>query len=68
MIEIKIQVEIENPKEIAQGQGSLFKLVPSFILNNKVEDEIKKQLKSALKESLKNELSKGGVEAEVNVN
>ena len=68
MIEIKIQVEVENHKEIAQSQGSIFKLVPKFLLSSKVEEEIKKQLKKALNESLKNELAQRGVEAEVSIN
>lgn len=68
LIEIKIQVQIENHKEIAKGQGSLFKFVPSFVLNGKVEEEIKKQLKKALNVSLKDELSQSGVEADVSVN
>ncbi|MBC8059775.1 MAG: hypothetical protein H7Y18_03830, partial [Clostridiaceae bacterium] len=57
-----------NHKEIAKGQGSLFKFVPSFVLNGKVEEEIKKQLKKALNVSLKDELSQSGVEADVSVN
>lgn len=65
MIEIKIQVDVENPKEIAASQGAIFKFVPKILLSGKVDDEIKKQLKKALSESLKNELSQRGVEAEV---
>lgn len=67
MIEIKIQVDVENHKEIAQSHGAIFKLVPTFLLSGKVEEEIKKQLKKALNESLKNELSQRGVEANINV-
>ena len=67
MIEIKIRVDVENPKEIAASQGAIFKLVPKFLLSGKVDDEIKKQLKKALSESLKNELSQRGVEAEVSI-
>jgi len=65
MIEIKIQVEVENHKEIAKGQGTIFKLVPAFLLSSKVEEEIKKQLKKALNESLKDTLLQRGVEADV---
>lgn len=68
MIEIKIQVDVENHKEIAASQGAIFKLVPKFLLSGKVEDEIRKQLKKALNENLKNELSHRGVEAEVSIN
>jgi predicted lipid carrier protein YhbT len=68
MIEIKIQVDVENHKEIAASQGAVFKLVPKFLLTSKVEEEIKKQLKKALNENLKNELSQRGVDAEVSVN
>ena len=68
MIDITIEIAIENPKEIAEGPGSIFKLVPIFFLSSKVEEEIKKQLKKTLNESFKNELSKRGVDAEVSVN
>jgi len=40
MIEIKIKVD--NHKEIAKSQGEIFKLVPTFLLSGKVEEEIKK--------------------------
>ena len=68
MIEIKIQVDVENHKEIAQNQNAIFNLVPTFLLSGEVEEEIKKQLKKALNENLKNELFKRGVEAKVSVN
>ena len=68
MIVIKIKVDIENHKEIAEGQGSIFKLIPKFLLSGQVEEEIKKRLKKALTENLKNELSQRGVKAEVSIN
>lgn len=68
MIDIIIEIAVENPKEIAEDHGSVFKLVPKFFLSGKVEEEIKRQLKKTLNESFKNELSKRGVDAEVSVN
>ena len=65
MIEIKIKVDIENHKEIAEGQGAIYKLVPKFLLSGKVEEEIKNRLKMALNENLKKELSQRGVMAEI---
>ena len=65
MIEIKIEVNVENYKEISRCHGSIFKLVPTFLLSGKVEEEIKKQLKIALNESLKNQLFQKGVKAQV---
>ena len=67
MIEIKIKVDVENHKEIAEGQGAIFKLVPRFLLTGKVEEEIKKQLKNALNANLKKELSQRGVKADVSI-
>ena len=67
MIEIKIKVDVENHKEIAEGQGAIFKLVPKFLLTGKVEEEIKKQLKQALNANLQKELSQRGVKADVSI-
>ena len=47
MIEIKIQINVENHKEIAESQGTIFKLVPTFLLSGKVEEEIKKPTKKS---------------------
>ena len=67
MIEIKIQVDVENHKEIAKSQGAIFKFVPTFLLSSKVEEEIKKQLKESLNERLKDTLLQRGVKADVNL-
>ncbi|HEY5561054.1 MAG TPA: hypothetical protein VIK72_04715 [Clostridiaceae bacterium] len=67
MIELKIQVDIQNHKEIAETQGEIFKLLPAFLLVGKVEEEVKKQLTVALNKNIKAELALKGVKAKVSI-